>query len=203
MTDDRAAVKPLSGILEDLLREDESVTVGEITDRVARRGFGLFVIVLALPTLIPVLPPGTAATIGLLYMILGVQMLVGLDRPWLPRRARDYRLSNRAVGSLRTRGVPLLRRIERFSRPRAMMLDERWALRFVAVVVFVLGVVLFSPLPFLNTLPALAALILGIGLLNRDGVFLLVGLLLATLVVIIIAFGGGVLLGLLHSLLRR
>ncbi|MBI2201912.1 MAG: exopolysaccharide biosynthesis protein, partial [Armatimonadetes bacterium] len=66
MTDDHPAVKPLSGILEDLLREDESVTVGEITDRVARRGFGLFMIVLALPTLIPVLPPGSAATIGLL-----------------------------------------------------------------------------------------------------------------------------------------
>lgn len=189
MTDDHSAVKPLSGILEDLLREDESVTVGEITDRVARRGFGLFMIVLALPTLIPVLPPGSAAAIGLLYIILAVQMLIGLERPWLPRRARAFRLSDRAVASLRNRGVPLLRRIERFSRPRAMMLDERIVLRLVAAVLLVLGVILLSPLPFLNTLPALSALILGVGLLNRDGVFLLVGVLLAVLVLTIIWYG--------------
>lgn len=202
MTDHHPAVQPLSGVLEDLLREDESVTVGEITDRVARRGFGLFMIVLALPTLIPVLPPGSAATIGLLYIILAVQMLIGLERPWLPRRARAFRLSDRAVASLRNRGVPLLRRIERFSRPRAMMLDERIVLRLVAAVLLVLGVILLSPLPFLNTLPALSALILGVGLLNRDGLFLLVGVLLAVLVLTIIRYGLGALYNLLSGVVN-
>jgi hypothetical protein len=195
-------VKPLSDILEELLREDQPpLTVGEITDRVARRGFGLFMIVLALPTLIPVLPPGSAAFIGLLYALLALQMLIGLDRPWLPRRMRGYRLGNRAVTALRTRGVSFLRRIERFSRPRAMVLDERIVLRLVAVVLLVLGVILFSPIPFLNTLPALSAMFLGVGLLNRDGLFLLIGVLLAVLVAAIIAFGGGILYGLFNDLL--
>jgi len=204
-------VKPLSGVLEELLREDQPpLTVGEITDRVARRGFGLFMIVLALPTLIPVLPPGSAAAIGLLYALLALQMLIGLEQPWLPKRMRGYRLTDRAAAALRTRGVPFLRRIERFSRPRAMVLDERIVLRLVAVVLLVLGIILFSPIPFLNTLPALSAMFLGLGLLNRDGVFLLVGVLLAMTVAAIIAFGGGILYGLLNdvvsdvlNLLRR
>ncbi len=187
MTDDHPAVQPLSGILEDLLREDSSVTVGEITDRVARRGFGLLIVLFALPSLIPVIPWGSVL-IGLVYVLLAGQMLWGLERPWLPRRARAFRLSDRAVASLRNRGVPLLRRIERFSRPRAMMLDERIVLRLVAAVLLVLGVILLSPLPFINTLPALSALILGVGLLNRDGVFLLVGVLLAVLVLTIIPY---------------
>lgn len=187
MTDDHPAVKPLSGILEDLLREDASVTVGEITDRVARRGFGLLMVLFALPSLIPVIPWGSVL-IGLVYVLLAGQMLWGLERPWLPRRARAFRLSDRAVSSLRNRGVPLLRRIERFSRPRAMMLDERIVLRLVAAVLLVLGVILLSPLPFINTLPALSALILGVGLLNRDGVFLLVGALLAVVVLTIIPY---------------
>lgn len=195
-------VKPLSNILEELLREDQPpLTVGEITDRVARRGFGLFMIVLALPTLIPVLPWG-AWPIGLLYTFFAIQMLIGLDRPWLPKRVRKYHLSDRAVTALRTRGVPFLRRIERFSRPRAMVLDERIVLRLVAVVLLVLGVILVSPIPFLNTLPALSAMFLGVGLLNRDGLFLLIGVLLAVTVAAIIAFGGGILYGLFNDLLK-
>lgn len=183
-----ATIKPISEVLEDLLREDQPpLTVGEITDKVARRGFGLFMIVLALPTLIPVLPPLTAAFIGLLYALLALQMLIGLGLPWLPKRVRRYRLSNRIVTALRNRGVPFLRRIERFSRPRAMLLDERIVLRLVAVVLFVLGVILSGPFPFLNTLPALSAMFLGVGLLNRDGVFLLVGVLLAVLASAILA----------------
>lgn len=195
-------VQPLSVILADTIA-DEIVTLGELVDRLARRGFGVLMIVLALPTLIPVLPPGSAAAIGFLYILLSVQMVVGLERPWLPGRVRRYRLSARAVGTLRRRGVPFLRRIERFSRPRPLLYGDRIVARGVALIVFVLGVVLLSPVPFLNTLPAMAVLILGIGLLNRDSVFLLIGLTLAVIVVLIIAFGLGTLIALFNYVFRR
>jgi len=193
---------PLSVILAETIA-DEAVTLGELLDHLARRGFGLLMIALALPTLIPVLPPGTAAAIGLLYVILAIQMLIGLEEPWLPARLRRYRLSGRAIAALRERGVPLLRRIERFSRPRLLSLDDRITARAVALVVLVLGIVLFFPLPFLNTVPALAVLLLGIGQLNRDAVFLLAGFLLAVGVLLLIAFGLGTLYALLNLLLGR
>lgn len=195
-------VKPLSAILAETIA-DEVVTVGEFEDRLARRGFGVLMILLALPTLIPVLPPGSAATIGALYIILSVQMLLGLERPWLPARVRRYRLSARAVAALRGRGIPFLQRIEHFSRPRPLFYDDRIVTRGVALVVLVLGVILLSPVPFLNTLPALAVLILGIGLLNRDSVFLLVGFTLAVVVLLIIVFGLGSLIALFNYVFRR
>ncbi len=195
-------IKPLSEILSDTIA-DEIVTLGELVDRLHRRGFGLVMIVLALPTLIPILPPGSAAAIGLLYILLSVQMLIGLDRVWLPSRAHAYRLRPRAIRALRQRGVPFLRRIERFSRPRSVPFDERIMARIVALAVFVLGVVLLSPLPFLNTLPALSVLILGVGLLNRDGVFLAAGFLLTAVVLLIIAFGVSGLIALFNHLLGR
>lgn len=198
----RGSVQPLSALLAETIA-DEVVTLGELVDRLARRGFGLLMIVLALPTLIPVLPPLTAATIGLLYIILSVQMIVGLDRPWLPARVRRYRLSARAVATLRRRGIPLLQRIERFSRPRPLLYDDRIVARVVAAVVLVLGVVLFSPAPFLNTLPALAVLILGVGLVNRDSLFLLIGVTLAVIVILIIVFAVGSLAALFKLVFRR
>lgn len=196
-------LEPLSAILLDELTEDETVTLGELRDRLARRGFGLFMIVLALPTLIPILPPGSAAIIGLLYILLSLQMLFGKDEPWLPKRLSRYRLSARAIAALRTRGIPFLRRIERFSRPRPIRLDDRVVSRGVALVVLLLGVILLTPLPFLNTLPALAVLFMGIGLLNRDRVFIAAGLLLTVVVLLAIGFGLGTLYALLNRVFRR
>jgi hypothetical protein len=196
-------LEPLSTILLDELTEDETVTLGELRDRLARRGFGLLMIVLALPTLIPVLPPGSAAFIGLLYILLSLQMLFGRDEPWLPARLSRFRLSTRTIASLRTRGVPFLRRVERFSRPRLLLVDERVATRAVALVVLLLGIILLTPLPFLNTLPALAVMLMGIGLLNRDGVFIAAGLLITTGVLLIIGFGLGTLYALFNRLFGR
>lgn len=195
--------EPLSAVLLHELMEDETVTLGELRDRLARRGFGLLMIVLALPTLIPILPPGSAAFIGLLYILLSLQMLFGKDEPWLPARLSRYRLSARTITALRTRGVPFLRRVERFSRPRPLLLDERIVSRGVALVVLVLGIILLSPLPFLNTLPALAVLLIGVGLLNRDGAFIAAGLLLTAVVLLIIFFGLGTMYALLSRLFDR
>lgn len=195
-------VTPLSAILAETIA-DEIVTLGELVERLARRGFGLLMIVLALPTMIPVLPPGSSAVVGILYIILAVQMLLGLDQPWLPHRLRTYRLSPRAVTALRQRGVPVVRRIERYSRPRPLFPDERIAARAVALAVLVVGVILFFPLPFLNTIPALGILLLGIGLLNRDSVFLLAGFLITIGVTLVVAFGLGTLYALFNRLWGR
>lgn len=196
-TDRSPAERPLSEILEDLLSccGEEAVRVGEIADRMDERGFGLLLILLALPTLIPVLPPGTSGVVGALYVLVGIQMALGFERPWLPRRILDYRLSARAVAALRGRGVETLRRLERVSRPRGVLLGDLALLRVCSAFVLAMGFVLFLPLPFLNTLPGLAMLALGVGLLNRDGILLLAGAGLALLVLSVV--------GLSASTLRR
>lgn len=182
---------PLSRILEEALSGASSgpVTVGQLAERMEERGFGLLIILLSLVTLIPVLPPGSAAGVGLLYVVGALQMAAGRRRPWLPRRLSEYRLSPRAAERLRTGGVSVLQRVERFSRPRWTPLSDEALLRASSVVVLLMGVVLFLPLPFLNTLPGLSMLAVGIGLMNRDGVFLLVGTGLAGVVLALVGLG--------------
>ncbi len=176
--------KPLSALVEELfaIEGDRPVTVGEIAERIDERGFGVLLILLALPTLVPVLPPGTSGVMGALYGLLAIQMAVGHRRPWLPRRVLAYRLPPRAVEVLRVRGIEVLRRMERLSRPRWTPLGDAALLRLCAVFVLAMGGVLFLPLPFLNTLPGLAMLAIGVGLLNRDGILLLFGIGLSLLV---------------------
>ncbi len=148
-------------------------------NRIAERGFGLLFVILALPTLFPLLPPGSAATIGFIYILIGAQMLFGRTSPWLPQRVRNYHLSEQTANKLRERSVRVFKTVERFSSPRWLFMEKIFVLRFVALTIVLLGFILLTPLPFMNTLPAFAVLLLGTGLLNRDGVLLLLGLLIS------------------------
>lgn len=171
----------LSDVLQSALdvRNNSSLSLGELMNRIAERGFGLLLVILALPTLFPLLPPGSAATIGFIYILLGGQMLFGLTSPWLPQRVRSYQLSEQTAHKLRERSVGFFKIIERVSSPRWRFMEKLFVLRLVALTVVLLGFILLTPLPFMNTLPAFAVLLLGTGLLNRDGVFLLLGLLIS------------------------
>src|SRR5205809_7615084 len=101
----------LSVIIAESLR-DEIVTVGALADRAARHGFGLLMIVLSLPAMFPVLPAGLTVIVGLLFVIVATQMLIGLERRWLAGGVRRYTLSARATQMPPPRGIPLLRRVQ-------------------------------------------------------------------------------------------
>lgn len=189
---DEPQVETLSSILSAALdtNQDSFVTVGEIADRVEERGFGLFLILLALPTMIPVLPPGASAVTGALYALLGMQMLMGMHEPWLPGRIRNYRLSPKALNLLQQRGVRFMQRVERMSRPRWLFAERKPFLRTVALIIIGIGIILFLPLPFMNTLPGLAMAVIGIGFINRDYLFVSTGSLTSlTLIGVVLFFG--------------
>lgn len=191
---------PISQALDQLLATDEHITVGEIVDRIDERGFGLLMLVLGLPMLVPILPPGASTLVGPLYALLALRLIIGMDRPWLPHFVRRKELSPQTLAGLRRRGVPLIRRLERFSRPRFRVLNNPVIVRVAAVNVFLMGLVLLSPAPFLNTLPALSVMFIGLGLLNDDGVFLLAGLAVGVGVVALLSATIGLLVAALQRL---
>jgi hypothetical protein len=158
----------------------------------------VLLVVLALPTLIPVLPPGSATFIGFLYLLLALQMLWGAERPWLPKRIRAYRMSGETIVKLRQVSEKIFQQIERVSRPRAIGLPYQFTSRLVGAGVLIVGLVLLSPLPFLHSFPGLTVLILGAGLLNHDGILLFAGLVLVLVILGIVAFGGSALHALFH-----
>ncbi len=190
---------PISVVLDQLLATEKHITIGEIVDRIDERGFGLLMLVLGLPMLIPILPPGASTLVGPLYSLLALRLIIGMDRPWLPGFVRRKELSAKTLDALRRRGVPLVRRIERFSRPRFRVLNNPVIVRVAAVNVFLMGLILLSPAPFLNTLPALSVIFVGLGLLNDDGIFLLAGLAVGVMVVGILSAT----VGLIVAALRR
>jgi hypothetical protein len=170
--------------------QDGVVVLGEVLDRAGDRGYGFLLILLAIPAFIPVLPPGTSGVLGALMTLVALQMLIGLRQPWFPRRWRQKILAPRTVQALQTRGVALLRKIEKVSHPRGRRFTRNGLiLRLSAIIVIGLALVLSSPMPFMNTLPALGVLLIGIGLANHDIYFLAAGWLIGGVVTVIMILG--------------
>ncbi len=169
---------------------DGVVVLGEVLDRAGDRGYGFLLILLAIPAFIPVLPPGTSGVLGALMALVALQMLFGLRQPWFPKRWRERAISPKVVNALQTRGVALLRKIEKVSHPRGRrFVRNGLILKISAVAVIGLAIVLSSPMPFMNTLPATGVLLIGVGLANRDIYFLGAGWLVGVAVSLIVALG--------------
>ncbi|WP_299626747.1 exopolysaccharide biosynthesis protein [uncultured Tateyamaria sp.] len=157
----------------------KTVTLDWIMAQLHERAFGLFLLILALPCCIPFLY-GLPQIVALPLMFVSAQIVLGRRTPWLPRSLSARTFSAEGLGTLSRRSAPWLKRIEAFSRPRLTALTKAPLDRIVG-----LGLVLFSasilvPLPGTNSVPGLAVVIVAMGLLQRDGILVLLGMVLGT-----------------------
>ncbi len=171
----------LSSDLRDLLREaaGRSLTLGELEQTLKGRGFGLLLLLLALPFTFPIAIPGLSVPFGLVIMLMGLRLAAGL-KPWLPdfilRREIKYALLEKIVGL----GLKLSTKLEKVVKPRMHFL-QRWPgmLNLIGLGIASGGLLLSLPLPplipFSNTIPAFAVLFLAAGMIERDGLLVLIG----------------------------
>lgn len=165
--------EPLSAILRALCEEDR-ITVGEIIDRFGRRAFGALLFIFSTPNLLP-LPPGSSTVLGAPLVLLAPQVALGVHAPWLPRFIDDREISGTDLNRFFGRLLPTVERFEKVSRPRISLLFGRVGDRVLGLVCTLLALVLILPIPFGNLLPALTIGVLAFSLVQRDGVFALLG----------------------------
>jgi hypothetical protein len=156
--------------------EHRAIAVGAIADRFGTAGAGALLLLLAIPAFLPVpLPTGVPAGLGV--ALLGVQLALGAERPWLPGWLRRIRLRRDQVAAGLARLFAILRRVGLRLRRRlpAAVGADRTPRPLPGLVLVACGVVLVLPLPFGNQLPSLAVAAIGLGLLRRDGAFVIAG----------------------------
>lgn len=178
------------------LGEGDSIPLGLITEALGDRAFGLLVLIFALPNIIPMIP-GVSTISGVVIAIVGLQMLIGRQAPWLPGFVASRSLPRGETQAMIARTMPWIHRLESFARPRAVFMTRGVMRMLIGAMFVLLGVVLALPLSWIgNFPPGVALLVMSIGLLEEDG--LLVGIghalgIFATLLVIVIV--GGVIAG--------
>lgn len=151
--------------------EGEALTVEQLVDRVGDRGFGLLLLVLSLPSALPVPAAGYSVPFGILLLLLALQMLAGKVHPVFPRRLRQTRISSSFATRLIEGAAWTFKRLERFIRPRMRWIERRPGRILMGFLVLVMALLMMIPIPMTNTIPALVIFLIGIGLTEEDGLF--------------------------------
>lgn len=162
----------LRAIAEDTTRD--RVSLSDLLNVMQDRALGALLFIFAVPNILPT-PPGTSSVLGAPLIFLSAQLAFGM-RPWLPAFIARRSMPRKDFAALIGRVVPWLARAEGLLRPRLGLLVRSEAERVAGIVCFILAVVLFLPIPFGNMLPALAISMLALGLLERDGLWIIGGL---------------------------
>ncbi|HRJ64037.1 exopolysaccharide biosynthesis protein [uncultured Brevundimonas sp.] len=150
----------------------DGLTLREIRDRLDERGFGLMILILAIPCLVPALY-GVPQIVGIPILLLAGQMLAGRIEPWLPEAALKRRVSKAWLDRMADFATKRMGWFEQLSRPRLTVFAEGWAERVVAI--FMILATLTIVLPMTNTVPSVALTLLAVGVIQRDGLFVLGG----------------------------
>ena len=151
----------------------DTITLGEFLDTIGERAFGFVILILALPNFIPV-PIGVGGVMGVLVIFVGLQMLAGLEHPWLLKRLRSRGIARASVEKFVKRLTPVLRWLERICRPRFEKLTEHPGHRITGLLLVLVGVALALPIPFTNYVFGLLLVVYAVALIERDGIALVV-----------------------------
>lgn len=166
------------------------VSLGDVIGALGERGFGILILLLALPNAAPgPAMPGLSAALAIPLCLLAAQLAGGREEPllpaWLLRRSMTLAGFRRLVAW----AAPWIGRAEGLLKPRPGTPGKRW----LGLALLAITVVLAVPLPFANLPPALALSLIALGLVEKDGAAVRLGLLLAVpaaLWVATLVFGG-------------
>jgi hypothetical protein len=160
---------------------DVRVSISEFVSALGDRGLGVLIAVFSIPNVIPSGIPGATAIFGIPVIILGAHLAVGERRLLLPKSIGRRTMGARSFGALAVRIAKALSWFERLLRPRLTIMTKPFAEHALGVLCVVLGIVTSLPIPLGHNLPALATTLIGLGLIERDGVAILAGLSVAAL----------------------
>jgi hypothetical protein len=175
---DTSSIKTSALLAETLNAIDSThVSVGDLMMQFQRRSFGGVLLILALLAMVP----GISVFAGIAMVVPAFQLFMGLPAPVFPNFIQQRQVG---VASLQKWGVMISRGVERLETlvvPRWPSLSNRLARRLIGLVILFLGIVVSIPFPFSNFPPALATICFALGLLERDGLMIIIAAILSAI----------------------
>jgi hypothetical protein len=157
---------PISRIVAEVaaLCPGERISLGDMAEAFGDRAFGLLILLLLLPSLLP----GMASVFGLPVLLLGVQMGLGRREPRLP--GFIARQSIRREDLLRLAGTSStwIKRIERYVKPRPGFFISPLGDRLFGWLTAYVALMLILPGPGTNGPPAFGNIVMALGLIEHD-----------------------------------
>jgi len=174
--DYQSDTRPFSKVIEDIgAKGDPKLYLGELINAFGERGFGALMLFFGLLSVAIGIIPGTTTILGAPLLLMGLQLMIRQDQLWLPRWALRRSIERETYRQGVARVLPRLRMLERLSRPRLSIMTSEVSEVLIGVATFLLAVILVLPLWGGNLIPALIISAFGFGLMQRDGLAIVLG----------------------------
>ncbi|MFZ9682707.1 MAG: exopolysaccharide biosynthesis protein [Cephaloticoccus sp.] len=153
------------------------VTLREVILQLRGRAYTLLLLLLALPFITPIPLPGLSTPFGAAIALIALRLALG-QRPWLPRKLQRKQLPAGFFDRVFAVAGKVIALLESFLRPRLALIsvpEPMLQLHALFILISALVLLLPLPIPFSNSFPAWTILLLAAGMLERDGLFILLG----------------------------
>ena len=174
--DYQSDTRPFSQVLEDIgANENPKLYLGELVNAFGERGFGALMLFFGLMNIAIGIIPGTTTILGAPLLLMGLQLMIRQDQLWLPRWALRRSIDRGAYSAGLDKVLPRLKQVERLSKPRLSVMTSEASEVLIGIATFLLAFILILPIWGGNLVPALIISTFGFGLMQRDGVVVLIG----------------------------
>jgi hypothetical protein len=166
---------PSSRVLEEILDQAPAdyFTLDWLTATLQQRSFGIMILFLGLLGTAPI---GSTVP-GLLLAVLAMQMIAGRGQPIFPHFIATRRLPTRNLRLVGGRAIPFLKFLERAIHPRWPVAFEALKRAVGVVILLLTAVMLLTPVPLSNVVPAIVIAVISLAYIEEDGLLLLVAIL--------------------------
>lgn len=162
------------------IAEDKSLsgnlTFQSILQMFGDRTFGVAFLFFALPGALPLsIIPGVSVLFGVPIMIFAIQMVLAGKTLWLPNKVANQVVSHDKVAKIIYAAKPYLIKVEKLLKPRLAVMTSRPMEILNGLIIFCLALLLMVPIPFSNFIFASLIIIFSLGIIEKDGVFIIIG----------------------------
>lgn len=159
---DEAATAPMPDMGE--------TSLGQILDRVSSKSFGVLLMILSLPSALPVPAPGYSVPFGIALIFLASQIIMRRETPLLPEKVLQRKIKTKKNTKVVGFMVKFLQFFEIFVRPRlTFVFRAPFFYRLLGCVILACACSMCIPIPLTNTGPALGVFLIGLGMVEEDG----------------------------------
>ncbi len=178
--------------------KDGKTSIRQILSRVDQKSYGLLLIIMSLPSALPVPAPGYSTPFAIVIFIIARDIVLNRSHPKLPKRVMDKEIKTKKDSKLVGAMVKFISFFEKFVKPRFVkMYKGSWFKRILGAVVLLCAISMSIPIPLTNTIPAAGIFLMGMGMMEEDVVFSVLGIVTAlvgiaittTILVLFISYG--------------
>ena len=158
---------------------DKNLTLSEIVNLLGNDGLLLFAALLSIIFLIPVSIPGFSTVFGGIIFFTGISNLLNKSL-WLPNTIKTKTFPAEKLRNALNKGLKWFHFLEKISKPHriSLLISNKIARKINGFSILFGSVLLMLPfglMPFSNTLPAITILFLSVGILQKDGIIIILG----------------------------